>query len=127
MSGIWKVLTIAASCVVAVGLGAVGVDFATIGRFELISRNFGVILVAILAGATALLVALIGWATVLGKVGRIRIAFFAFLLSFGVILIGFLLAGTNVHGLFFLFVLSMSPIILAGFVAAIMAASTRNA
>jgi hypothetical protein len=123
----WKTLAIIGMSLVVIGLGAFGFDFATKGQFfASISDRYEVFLLVILIGMALLLVSLIGWAAVLGKTGRTRIAFFALTVPFGVILIGYALGGTNVHGPFFLFLLPMAPLIPVGLVVAIMAASARR-
>jgi hypothetical protein len=107
------------------GLGAFGVDFVTRGEFAFLSDHYEVSLLAILTGVVLLLISLIGWAAVLGKVGRTRIAFFSLTVSIGIISIGYALGGTNVHGPFYLFLLPMAPLIIVGLVVAIMAANAR--
>jgi hypothetical protein len=77
--------------------------------------------------STLLLVSLIGWAGVLGKTGRARIAFFTLTVPVALILIGYALGGTNVHGPFFYFLLPMAPLVVVGLVVAIMAVSARRA
>ena len=86
-----------------IGLGAMGFDFVTRGEVSFISDHYEVFLLPIVAGAALLLISLIGWAVVLGKTGRSRIAFFTLSLSIAVILIGYAIGGTNVHGPFYLF------------------------
>ncbi len=110
-----------------IGLGAFGFDFATRGEVSFISNRYEGLFLAIAIGVALLLVSLIGWAWVLGKAGRARIAFFTLVVPIAVILVGYALGGTNVHGPFFLFALPMAPLILVGFVVAIMAAHTRKA
>jgi|HubBroStandDraft_1064217.scaffolds.fasta_scaffold128764_1 hypothetical protein len=125
---VWKSLAIIGVGLVVIGLGAFGLDFATMGHFfASISDWYEPFLFAIPVGMALLLVSLIGWAAVLGKTGRTRIAFFALTVPFGVILIGFALGGTNVHGPFFLFLPPMAPLIVVGLVVAAMAASARRA
>jgi len=124
---VWRTLAIIGMSVAAISLGALGFDFATMGRFAFISDNYEVFLLAIVAGVALLLVGLIGWAAVLGRAGRTRIAFFTLTLPLCVVLIGYALGGTNVHGPFFIFLLPMTPLIVAGLVVAIMAASARRA
>jgi hypothetical protein len=123
---LWQALVITGSILTVVGLGAVGIDFATRGKFSFIAANYGVFGLAILAGVALLLVSLIGWAAVLGKVGRKRIAFFALAAPIVTLFIGFSLGGTNAHGPFPLFLLPIAPLIVAGLVVAIMAASART-
>ena len=124
---VWKTLAIIGVNFAVIGLGAMGFDFATRGQFAFISDHYEAFLLAILVGMAILLVSLIGWAAVFGKTGRTRIAFIALTVPFGVILIGYALGGTNVHGPFFLFLLPMAPLILVGLVMAVMAASTGRA
>ena len=124
---VWKILAITGICLPVVGLGAVGLDFVTRGRFEFISDHYEIFLLAIPIGVALLLVSLIGWATVLGKTGRTRIAFFTLVVPIAVILIGYALGGTNVHGPFYLFLLPMAALFIVGIVVAIMAANGRRA
>jgi hypothetical protein len=44
-----------------------------------------------------------------------------------VILIGYAIGGTNVHGPFYLFLLPMAPLLIVGIIVAIMAANSREA
>jgi len=125
--GVWKTLALIGTSVAAISLGGFGFDFVTRGQLAFISDNSEYLLLAILVGVALLLVSLIGWAAVLGKAGRTRIAFFALTGPVVVILIGYALGGTNVHGTFFLFLLPMLPVIVIGLVVAIMAASARRA
>ena len=123
---IWKALAIAGMSALVIGLVAFSLDAATMGNFDFISDHYEVFLLAILVGAGLLLVSLIGWAAALGKAGRRRIAFFTLTVPLGVILIAGVIGGTNVHGPFYLFLLPLAPLILVGFVVAIMAANTRR-
>jgi hypothetical protein len=137
---VWKTLAIVGMSLVVVGLGAVSFDFATmrlslfitdhypflLAIFSFITDYFVLFLLAILVGVAQLAVSLIGWAAVLGKSGRKRIALLAVTVPLGVIFIGYALGGTNVHGPFYLFLLPMAPLIVVGIVVAIMAASARR-
>jgi uncharacterized membrane protein len=126
-SEVWKVLALSGICLVLIGLGAMGFDFVTRGEVSFISDHYEVFLLAIVAGAALLLISLIGLAVVLGKTGRSRIAFFTLSLSIAVILIGYAIGGTNVHGPFYLFLLPMAPLLIVGIIVAIMAANSREA
>lgn len=108
-----------------IGLGAMGFDFVTRGEVSFISDHYEVFLLAIVAGAALLLISLIGWAVVLGKTGRSRIAFFTLTLPIAVILIGYAIGGTNIHGPFYIFLLPMAPLLIVGIIVAIMAANSR--
>jgi hypothetical protein len=100
--GIWKTLTISGVCLVFIGgLGAFGSIFALRGNVAL--NSYEGFILAIPVGVVLLLVSLIGWAAVLGRTGRARIAFFTLTIPVAVILIGYLLGGTNVHGPFYYF------------------------
>lgn len=123
---LWKALATVGGSATIIGLTAYGLDFVTVGEFSFISDHFEVFLFAILIGVALLMTGLIGWASTLGKNGRRRIAFLAFILPLTVIAIGYALGGTNVHGLFFLFLLAMAPLIVVGLVVAMMAASARR-
>jgi len=123
---IWKTLAISGMSAMVIGLAAFSVDAATMGHFSFISDNYEVFLLAIAIGALLLLVSLVGWAAGLGKVGRKRIAFFTLTVPLAVILIAGIVGGTNAHGPFFLFLLPLAPLMLVGFVVAIMAANARR-
>lgn len=122
---VWKILAIGGICLVLIGLGAMGFDFVTRGEVSFISDHYEVFLLAIVAGAALLLISLIGWAVVLGKTGRSRIAFFTLTLPIAVILIGYAIGGTNIHGPFYIFLLPMAPLLIVGIIVAIMAANSR--
>ena len=124
---VWPALVVTGAILPVVGLGAFGADFLTRGELPLafLPDRYEVFLLAILAGVVLLLVSLIGWAAVLGKVGRTRIAFFSLAVSIGNISIGYALVGTNVHGPFYLLLLPTAPLILVGLVVATMAARAR--
>jgi hypothetical protein len=85
-----------------------------------------VFLLAILVGTALLLISLFGWAVVLDRTGRSRIAFFTLTLPIIVIWIGYAVGGTNVHGPFYLFSLPMVPLLIVGVVVGIMAANSRG-
>jgi hypothetical protein len=122
----WKMLAVSGMCLVVIGLGAFGADFIAIG-IPFIDRHSDVFLLAIAVGMLLLLVSLIGWAAVLGKTGRSRIAFFTLTVPIAVVLIGYAIGGTNVHGPFFLFLLPMVPLIVVGLIVAMMAVNARRA
>jgi hypothetical protein len=124
---VWKALAINGICFTGIGLGAMGFDFVTRGEVSFISSHYEVFLLAILVGAALLLISLFGWAVVLGKTGRSRIAFFTLTGSVAVVLIGYAIGGTNAHGPFYLFLFPMTPLLIVGVVVAIMAANSREA
>ena len=123
---VWKMLAITGMCLVVIGLGAFGFDFVAIG-IPFIDRYSNAFLLAIAVGVLLVLVSLIGWAAVLGKTGRTRIALITLTVPIAVILIGYALGGTNVHGPFYLFLLPMAPLFIVGLVVAMMAANARRA
>jgi hypothetical protein len=123
---VWKALATVGVSATFIGLTVYGLDFVTVGEFSFIADHFEIFLFAILIGVALLVVGLIGWAATLGKAGRKRIAFLAFILPLTVIAIGYAMGGTNVHGLFFLFLLAMAPMIVVALVVAIMAVSTQR-
>jgi hypothetical protein len=65
----WRVVAISGIGLLAISLAAVGVDFATMGRFDFIADHYQFFLIAIATGVLLLFVGLIGWAKHLGKQG----------------------------------------------------------
>jgi cytochrome b subunit of formate dehydrogenase len=92
----------------SVGLAAFSIDYVDVGQFEFIERHYQLFGVVILIGLVCLLTGVIGWATVLDKAGRTRIATLALVLPAAIMLISGFALGTNMHGVFPLFILSMA-------------------
>ena len=121
----WKVVALTGVGLLVFGLGAVGLDFATMDHLDL-AEYYGVFLLAILIGAICLPVGLIGWAAQSGKHERARLSASTLAVAAVVWMIGYLLGGTNVHGPFYLFAIPMFFLILVGLALAIMAAAART-
>jgi ABC-type thiamin/hydroxymethylpyrimidine transport system permease subunit len=64
----------------SVGLAAFSIDYVDVGQFEFVERHYQLFGVVILIGLVCLLTGVIGWATVLDKAGRTRIATLALVL-----------------------------------------------
>jgi hypothetical protein len=123
---VWKALATTGAIATIIGMVAYGIDFLSVGEFSFISDHFEIFLLLIAVGVALLMTGLVGWAATLGKKGRMRIAFPVIGMPLVVIAIGYCLGGTNVHGLFFLFLFAMAPLIVIGLVLVIMAASVRG-
>lgn len=108
------------------GLAAFSIDFVAVGQFDFIERHYDVFGLAILIGSVFLVIGLIGWATQLDKAGRARVATLALVLPLVIMVIAALSMGTNVHGVFPLFVLSMVPVMAMGLILAITTANARG-
>lgn len=121
---VWKGVALSGVGLLVIGLGAVALDFVTMGDLGL-SEYFEVFVLAILVGAVALLVGLIGWAAKSGKRERTRLATGTLLVPAGVFCIAYFAVGTNVHGPFYLFAIPSFLLFLVGLVLAIMSAAAR--
>lgn len=110
----------------ASGLTMFSIDYVWVGQFDFIERHYDIFGYAIMIGLVSLLVSLITWATLLNKAGRTRIASFALVVPLAILAIAGFSVGTNMHGVFPLFAFSMAPVILVGFVVAIMAVKARG-
>lgn len=121
---VWKAVALSGVGLLVVGLGVVGLDFATMDDLGM-SQYIEIFLLAILVGALALPVGLIGWAAKSGKSERARLATLTLLLPAGVFCIAYFAVGTNVHGPFYLFAIPSFLLFLVGLTIAIMAAAAR--
>jgi hypothetical protein len=123
----WRVVAISGIGLLAISLAAVGVDFATMGRFDFIADHYQFFLIAIATGVLLLFVGLIGWAKHLGKQGRTVMGTIVFIAPIATCVLASLIGGTNVHGPFYLFLLAMIPVSVLGLALLLMAAAaSRN-
>jgi hypothetical protein len=119
----WRTVAITGIGVLAVSLGAFGIDFVTIGRFEFISDHYELFLLGIGAGVLLLFVGLIAWAKNLGKQGRTTMGTVVFIAPIATCVLAAFISGTNVHGPFFLFLFAMIPVSVLGLALLLMAAA----
>lgn len=119
---VWLLIVLGGMTLVALGLAAFSIDFVAVGQFDFIERHCDVFGLAILVGLGCLLIGLIGSATSLDKIGRLRVATLALVLPLIIVAVASLSIGTNVHGVFPLFVISLFPVFVSGLVVAIMGA-----
>jgi MFS family permease len=119
---VWKTIALSAMCLVGIGLAAFSIDEVSIGQFDLIEGHYEAFGLAILIGLACLLIGLIGWAALLDKAGRARVAAFALALPPVILVVTGLSTGANIHGVFPLYLLSLVPVMFVGFIVAIMAA-----
>ncbi len=108
------------------GLTAFSIDYVWVGQFDFIEGHYDIFGYAILIGLVCLSAGLVSWATLLNKAGRARVARFALVMPLAILVIAGFSLGTNMHGVFPLFGYSMAPVMLVGFVVAIMAAKARG-
>jgi hypothetical protein len=108
---VWRAVALTGVALLVFGLGAVGLDFATMDHVGW-SEYFGLFLLAILVGAICLLAGLIGWAAMSGKRERGRLATMTLIIPAGVFCIAYFAVGTNVHGPFYLFAIPSFVLIL---------------
>lgn len=108
------------------GLAVFSIDFVSAGGIDFIDRHYEVFGLAIVCGVVCLLIGLVGWATLLDRMGRRRLATYALMLPLIIVVLAALSFGINVHGVFPVFVLSLAPIFVMGMVVAIMGAHARR-
>jgi hypothetical protein len=120
---LWRAVAISGIGLLAIGLGAFGVDFLTMGHFDFIAAHSLLFLIAIGIGVVSLFVGLIGWAKQLRRQRRAMMGGFLFVAPVAICLLASLIGGTNVHGPFYLFLLPMSPVSLLGLALLLMSAA----
>jgi hypothetical protein len=123
---VWSGIVLIGVVLMGLGLSAFSIDYTWVGQFDFIERDYDILGVTIFVGLVFLLIALIGWARLLDRAGRARIAKSSLLLPPVILVIAGASIGTNVHGVFPLFLFSMFPVFLIGIVVAIMAARARG-
>lgn len=94
----WKVLSLVGLVFVLVGASAGYIDIATNFRFEWISDQFAYFILSLLVGTIAVFIGSIGWARFLDRPSRVRMAVLAFSTPWIIGLLGYPIAGFNVHG-----------------------------
>jgi hypothetical protein len=122
---LWRAVVSFGAGLVVLGLCAIGLDFVTMDHFDL-SRYFQYFFLAILVGLLFLIVGLIGWAKRLDRGRRISIGTITLIASVSVCLVGSLMGGTNVHGPFYLFFLTMLPVGVVGLIVLLMGVVART-
>ena len=95
---LWKAGSIVGICLIAIGIGAGYVDIATHFNFQFLSDHFDIFLFAILAGTLSAFICLIGWARHLKRLARARLAGIVFAAPWLAGLLGYPIAGNNIHG-----------------------------
>jgi NO-binding membrane sensor protein with MHYT domain len=96
--GIYRATAIVGTCLIGIGIAAGYIDVATHFRFQFISDQFSIFLLALLIGALASFVGLIGWAKQLPRGGRSHMARLVFVSPWVVGLLGYGIDGLNIHG-----------------------------
>jgi hypothetical protein len=124
-STVWKSIVIIGTGLLGIGLAAFSIDYVKVGEFDFIEKHYDMFGFAILIGSVCLLISLVGLATQLDKAGRARVATLALAMPVVILVVAGLSTGTNVHGVFPLFLFSMAPVMLSGLIVAAMAARTR--
>jgi hypothetical protein len=118
---LWKVISILGGSLIAIGIAAGYVDVATRFEFDFISRNFGIFILAILVGVGLAFGGLIGWAKRLKREARVRAAGLVFAAPWIAGLLGYPIAGNNIHGPAALLLLVIIPATILALVLLIMA------
>jgi hypothetical protein len=95
---LWKVGSIFGVSLIAIGVAAGYVDVATHFRFQFLSDDSGTFILAILVGLLLVFVGLIGWAKHLKPGTRARRAGIVFAAPWIALLVGYPIAGNNIHG-----------------------------
>jgi hypothetical protein len=95
---IWRVVAIAGIGFVTIGAAAGYVDIATRFRFEFISDDFEIFILALLVGTLISFIGLTGWARYLDRQSRVRMAGLVFAFPWIAVLLGYPIDGINVHG-----------------------------
>jgi hypothetical protein len=95
---VWKATAIVGICLIIVGIAAGYVDVATHFRLEFLSDHFNIFLIAVLVGVLASSVGLIGWARLLKRCARARMVGLVFVSPWITVLLGYPIAGNNIHG-----------------------------
>jgi len=116
---LWKIGSISGISLIAVGIAAAYVDIAT--QFDFFSSRFEAFILAILVGVVMAFVGLIGWAKHLKPGARVRLAGFVFAAPWIAGLLGYPIAGTNIHGRAALLIFVMIPAAILALVLLIMA------
>jgi hypothetical protein len=101
-------------------------DYAFKGGIDFLDGNFGVFLIAALAGMVLCAAGLIGWGVSSSKSVCAGLGTVALLASFAVCILGSLVGSTNVHGPFFLIFLPMLLISLSGLMLLLIAAVRKG-
>ena len=97
-SATWRIISLSGVGLIAIGIGAGYFDVWTHFYFEFISSYFGFFLLAILVGIFSSFIGLIGWAKLLGRQRRARMAALVLISPWLAMLLGYPIAGTNIHG-----------------------------
>jgi hypothetical protein len=118
---LWKICSILGVGLIATGITAGYVDIATNFGFDFISRHFGMFILAILVGVVLAFVGLIGWAKQQKSGARVRLAGLVFAAPWIAGMIGYPIAGDNIHGPAALLLLVMVPAAILAVVLLIMA------
>jgi hypothetical protein len=107
---------------IAVGIGAFYVDDVTRFHFEFISDYSSVFGLLVTVGLFLSFIGCIGWATQLRKRNLVQLVFLVLLVPWLTLLIGYPIAGINVHGSAALVMMLIVPATILAFILSIMAA-----
>lgn len=94
----WKAVAILGVLLILSGVVSAYVEVASRFRFETFSQNYGIFLPAMLIGVILTFVGLIAWARLIHRAARVRMAGLVFISPWIVGLLGYPVAGENIHG-----------------------------
>jgi peptidoglycan/LPS O-acetylase OafA/YrhL len=94
----WKAMTLIGTFLIAVGGVASYFDVASHFTFDFITKYYEVFAWIALIGVLMAFIGCIGWAKHLGKERRALTAVTVFCIPWTILLIGYPLVGTNIHG-----------------------------
>jgi hypothetical protein len=123
---VWKTVSLLGIALIAIGILAGYIDVATHFRFEFISDDFDIVILALLIGVLLSFVGLIGWAAQPGVRRRGSTAGLVLIAPWIVLMLGSPIGGTNIHGPAALVMLLILPATILALVLAIMARAKRN-
>lgn len=115
-AAVWRAVALGGLGLNVIGIGGLCIDYIAVGGVEFVDEHIQFFLLAILLGALALYVGLIGWAKSLDRPGRVTMGAALFIAPIAVCLLASMTVGTNVHGPFFLIFLPLLPISVIGLV-----------
>ena len=95
---VWRATSILGICLIVIAIAVGYVDVATHFKFEFLSHDFDILLIAALIGVVASFVGLIAWARRLEPKARVRMAVLVFVSPWSAGLAGYALPGNDVHG-----------------------------
>lgn len=95
---VWKAVALTGVALTTIGASVGYIDIATDFRFEALSAHFEFLTLCLLVGAVIAFVGLIGWGRHLERPSRVHMAGWVFAFPWILCLLGYPIAGFNVHG-----------------------------